>query len=184
MEAQPLVNHPPREHGYILMGGRSYTTYTDPIKYMVKLNSCGTLIPLILAVAALWISEEFDLESSACADGTEYLIDLQTFLWVAGWVAVGHFFFAWSMQGCARLMRPAEGDLRCIDSALGVISSPVFLFNIGWGAIGLWMYAQQMSPQCREESIAKMILAWSVIMAIGFGSLALVACSCCCLAIR
>merc|ERR1719319_902609 len=106
-----------------------------------------------MAVAALWISEEFDFnasaefEASACAANTDYLVDLQIFLWCCGWVAVAHFFFSWSMTGCARLMRPAREDLRCMDSTIALISVPVFLFNIGWGAIGLWMYAQEMTSQ-------------------------------------
>eukprot|EP01083_Nonionella_stella_P028181 77604_1 len=124
------------------------------------------------AIAAVVIAFDYNKENSACADGTKYTIDLQEFLWWGGGIQLVYGLFYLVLQCVVILVM--KSDARGTgkgDSCLG-------LWLMVWAAIGLYMWDNQFSDACKDERIAQMILAWSIIP---FATIALVCCGACCL---
>eukprot|EP01083_Nonionella_stella_P093006 260490_1 len=128
---------------------------------------CGTIAP---AIAAVVIASQY--EGGAC-DGVNYTVDLVTFLNVAGWMAIGQvllYILATCCGACA-----SEENKAAFTKLATAPSCLCFIFYLIWAAIGLYMWVNQMSAECQDEPIAKMILAWGIIQ------YAIIGCVGCCL---
>eukprot|EP01083_Nonionella_stella_P299136 1015074_1 len=107
-------------------------------------------ILFLAAIAALIIVATYDKDASPCNDGTDYTVDLQRFLQAGSGVQMIYFAF-WSHKA---------PDFTGVYECVRVF---ILLFLCAWSIIGSVMYNDQMSKECQDESIAKMILWWSVI---------------------
>ena len=132
-----------------------------------NVGGCVSFCYLPAAIAAIVIASQYDKETSPCNDGNpKYLVDLVTFLYVAGGIQCG--FSALYFLGLCSQKESCMKSLNQIYSCLG-------LFFFAWSVVGLIIYDQQMSKQCQNEPIGIMILSWCVIQ------LALGVAICCCI---
>lgn len=130
-----------------------------------NVGGCVSFCYLPAAIAGLVIASQYDKETSPCNDGPKYYVDLVTFLYVAGGIQCGYsalYFLGLCLQ-----------KESCMKS-LNQIYSCIGIFFFAWSVVGLVIYDQQMSKECQNEPIGKMILSWCVIqLALGFAV-------CCC----
>ena len=132
-----------------------------------EISACINCCSFPAAIAAIVIASTYDYDGSPC-DGTNYTIDLVTFLYVAGCISVGYtglfcIGFAFQSEDCLKSL-----------SGLGL---PLSLFYLAWSIIGVVMYVDQMSDSCQSESIALMIISFCGI------ELGVRALTCCCLCV-
>lgn len=132
-----------------------------------------SLILLAPGIASFIIAAEYNVNESACNDGTNYRIDLITFLNIAGGICIGYFGII-SLTICIGYFC-CQRDHR--TKLLQCISCLLMLWYVAWASIGLFIYSAEMSNECHEEDIAKMVLAVSLIPLIMIGS---VCCCVCC----
>lgn len=138
--------------------------------------SCLALGP---AIAALVVGVQYD-EASPCNDGTDYTIDLKSYLLIAGGVGLGWIGFSCCMTLCAFWNCSDLHRVR-FQSALFMFGSlPVLFWSFIWSIVGFYIVEHEMSDDCAAEPIGAMILAWCTINTIfvGFG-LCLILCLCC-----
>ena len=135
------------------------------------------------AIVAVVIASEYN-ENAAC--GTQepeggYTIDLVTFLNVAGYLAIawGGFILVCNCFARCAFGNDEEAQLKCQQILLAPALC-ILLFNISWASVGLYMYDNEFTDGCKDTSIGKMILAWSIIQ---IGGIGLVLCCACCLGI-
>mmetsp|Transcript_52373 Transcript_52373/g.47024 ORF Transcript_52373/g.47024 Transcript_52373/m.47024 type:complete len:186 (+) Transcript_52373:63-620(+) len=104
------------------------------------------------AIAALIIAGKCEWSSNSCNDGTIYTVDPLIFLYATGIISVVYaILYAISYR---------EG---CCNLCLTWLTCPILLFYFAWGIIGLVMYFSEFNSKCQQESIAIMILSWSII---------------------
>ena len=113
------------------------------------------LLPSIIGIA---IASKYN-SNSACNDGTNYTIELDSFLYIGGGIQIGSFVL----------------DVTCAFICLLNNSTPPRMhFTMGsvlfvWIIIGLNMYVLQMSTACHNTAIGKMILSWCLIPLVVIG---------------
>eukprot|EP01083_Nonionella_stella_P015109 42275_1 len=120
-----------------------------------------TLIGFAPAIAAVVIAAQYEPKTSSCEfDDPSYTIELPLFLNLAGYLYIGFSCLAACISCVSRRSSDSEQHFMKICAlpfcCLGI-------FFLVWDVIGLDMYANQMSDDCQEEDIAKMILAWYII---------------------
>eukprot|EP00484_Ammonia_sp_Unknown_P009831 CAMPEP_0197057306 /NCGR_PEP_ID=MMETSP1384-20130603/95575_1 /TAXON_ID=29189 /ORGANISM="Ammonia sp." /LENGTH=211 /DNA_ID=CAMNT_0042491681 /DNA_START=16 /DNA_END=651 /DNA_ORIENTATION=- len=127
------------------------------------------------AIAAIVIAALYDASTSECAN-EEFVIDLPTFLYVAGFAQLADFMLhCCAMCGTSRVVSP---DRTAALMRFTMAESCCFaIFHLIWAGIGWYIYIDEMSPECEHEAIGKMVLAWNIIIYVVFGST--VCCSCC-----
>ena len=137
------------------------------------------LIASAPAIAAVIIAHNYDAATSACNDGTKYLIDPQTYLYVAGGVQLGMSGIYFFTQIVAFLCFTEEAWIKTrifmSQGCCRVISSLYPLWHLIWAIIGVYIYAAEMSKACQNEQIGVMILAWCILEFIA------VCCMSCCI---
>mmetsp|Transcript_20880 Transcript_20880/g.33304 ORF Transcript_20880/g.33304 Transcript_20880/m.33304 type:complete len:232 (+) Transcript_20880:1755-2450(+) len=141
------------------------------------------LIASAPAIAAVIIGSQYDEATSACKeskDGEPYLLDPQTYLYVAGGVQLGMSGIYFFTQIVAFLcfsettwmnikIFMSQGLCRCISACYP-------MWHLAWACIGIYIYSAEMSKECQQEDVGVMILAWCVIEFVG------VCCMSCCIA--
>eukprot|EP01084_Bolivina_argentea_P095105 170985_1 len=162
---------------------------TEPSTQQVRDGSCKfnlyVVICLASSIAALVIALEYDENTSSC-NGSKYTIDLKTFLLCVAGVPIGYFCWRATAMCCAfvccvlfwennEVKRSDKiyftfGNAKINFDVGLLLDLPFLLFWVTWAVIGLVMYSDQMSSDCHEEDVAKMILAWSLIVIIGVGA--------------
>lgn len=125
--------------------------------------SCGTILLLPLAIAIVIIGSEYT-ESSPCyvpiIGQDEYIIELQLFCYIAGYLQIGFSALVCLANACAL---HSEGHRsRLMKQSVNAPSFCLFLFYLAWAGIGMIIYCQQMTDECRKENIAKVMIAWSI----------------------
>ncbi len=130
---------------------------------------CAWLFCLIMlspAVASLVIALQYDKNTSPC-NATSFTTDkgffcstgngLKCFLMTAGILQISQFCF-----GTLLLLIDVFFEINGVKAGnrgggcLGI-------FYMVWAIIGVVMYENQMSEECQQEAIGKMVLLWSVI---------------------
>lgn len=141
--------------------------------------TCVLLIASAPAIAAVIIASQYDPDNNSCNDGTDYLIDPVTYLYVAGGVQLGMSIIYFFTQIVAFLCFNPIHWIRLKSCTSGIlcrcISSCYPLWHLIWACLGVYIYVAQMSKNCQEEDIGIMILAWCIIEFIG------VCCISCCI---
>eukprot|EP01084_Bolivina_argentea_P073550 133460_1 len=129
-------------------------------------------ILLPAAIAAVVVASQYNEDESVCNDGTQYTMDLQFFLYLVGYMQIGygalHLCVTCCSQSCSEENK---------QSLLRLVRAPdclLLCFYLAMGGIGFYMYDNQMSDACKEEGIAIMIFAWSIVQ------YALIGLACCC----
>eukprot|EP01083_Nonionella_stella_P014465 40628_1 len=135
--------------------GKKYKTYF--ISWIIA------LIFLSPAVASLVIALKYDKNASSCNGismfgNSDQSDGLKRFLMIAGITQLIQF----GLNTFVLLIIVCFG-VNLNENAGNKGSGCMGLFYLSWAIIGLVMYAQQMSPECQQEAIGKMVLAWSVI---------------------
>eukprot|EP00483_Globobulimina_turgida_P001297 UN01299 len=144
--------------------------------------ACIATFSLLLAsapaIAAVIIASGYNKDTSACNDNTQYVIDLQTYLYVAGGVQLGMSAIYFFTQIVAFLCFSENTWMNikfCMSRGIcHCISSCYPLWHLLWACIGIYIYAAEMSSQCQKTDVGTMILAWCVIEFVG------VCCISCC----
>eukprot|EP01083_Nonionella_stella_P136171 414205_1 len=129
--------------------------------------TCLLLIVSAPAIAAVIIASGYNQASSACNDGTDYLIDPQTYLYVAGGVQLGMSALFFMTQIIAFLCFSESTWIKikiCLSGRIcKCISACYPIWHLVWAGIGIYIYVAQMSDECQQEDIGIMILAWCII---------------------
>lgn len=154
-EAEPFVDNSPVQE----------TSIND--KYPIR-SACEyitVILFLLPSIVGIIIAYQYNPEISPCKDtpdGVNYTIKLDIFLYVGGGVMI-----ATTLCNCICALLSKNGKDR-VQCGTGII-----LFV--WIIIGLNMYNMQMSKECKDTPIAKMILSWCLIplVIIGIALLAL-----------
>ena len=139
----------------------------------------------ISTIAAIIIGFQYDKDTSPCTDGTEYLIDPQTYLLVAGFVSIGWTVYVVCIQ-CGGIIIDkcidGSGKMRIACTSIGVLPFVfcVVIWQAVWASLGLYMYANQMNEDCQGSDTGIMILSWGIIAIIGCGCLVCVVCCAIC----
>eukprot|EP00485_Elphidium_margaritaceum_P009773 CAMPEP_0202704294 /NCGR_PEP_ID=MMETSP1385-20130828/16990_1 /ASSEMBLY_ACC=CAM_ASM_000861 /TAXON_ID=933848 /ORGANISM="Elphidium margaritaceum" /LENGTH=189 /DNA_ID=CAMNT_0049362277 /DNA_START=78 /DNA_END=647 /DNA_ORIENTATION=- len=108
---------------------------------------------LPVGIAAVVIASGYDASTSSCdANASSYTVDLKLFLNVAGYSIIGMTV----LSCCGAMSKPFFK----LTSSIGLLAS---MFWFAWSVIGIYMYDNQMSSECQDEPIAKMILSYSII---------------------
>eukprot|EP01083_Nonionella_stella_P133877 407163_1 len=111
-----------------------------------------------VSIAAIFIASAYekDKDSSPCNDGTKYTVGLQTFLYVG---AGTHFIYygIWHSVLADFSGHNNKGAIHWLS--LGI----VHIILLAWAVIGLVMNSDQLSKECQDEAIGRMIVAWSVV---------------------
>eukprot|EP00483_Globobulimina_turgida_P001871 UN01873 len=123
-------------------------------------GGCACIL-LPAAIAAVVIASQYDADASPCG-GSTFTIDLQLFLYIVGYIQIGycalHLCIACCSNSCSEENKA---------SLLRLVRAPdclLLCFYLSFAGIGLYMYCNQMSEGgCKQEPIAMMILAWSII---------------------
>ena len=115
-----------------------------------------TLISLTTpsAIAAIVIGDTYTMQTSPCFDATQYIIAPKRYLLIAGIIQLVFGIF-YAIGQCFK----AKRWLNSLNGLTGCLT----LFYLTWAIIGSIMYYQQFNDQCKDESIAKMILSWCII---------------------
>eukprot|EP01084_Bolivina_argentea_P222037 375926_1 len=157
----------------------SLQTFQNPQNQKQAQNSCFCLA-LAPAIAAVVIASQYNEDSPCALD--EYTIDLQLFLNIAGYLTIAWAGVVICCECVMIAIDSTEGKLKA-NQCLSFPACMFLLFNLAWAGVGLYMYEEEMSPNCQEESIAIMILAWSCIQYCAIGlALCCMVCMCCCVA--
>eukprot|EP01084_Bolivina_argentea_P298348 514117_1 len=132
------------------------------------------VIFLAPAIPAIITAAYYNDDTSPCNDGTDYTVDLQIFLYVGGGVQLG-LGAIWSLKtsyeyvtfehSIANNLLHSEveaADASCQCSWQKAGTGGIVLFWLTWIIIGFIMYVNQMSEDCQDAPIGKMILAWCI----------------------
>eukprot|EP01084_Bolivina_argentea_P158735 276508_1 len=155
---------------------RRQTTLLHFQTHHSKVTDACILFWLFPSVAALAIGYTYDASTSPCEiskDGTNYIIDLREFLLCAGGIHLAHFILHTTIKCLLSLLDKHETRNKYKAGTSGVIVI-FLLFDCVWSIIGLVMYSTEMSNDCQNEDVAKMILAWCIIQS------SLIGLGCCC----
>mmetsp|Transcript_7549 Transcript_7549/g.6814 ORF Transcript_7549/g.6814 Transcript_7549/m.6814 type:complete len:177 (-) Transcript_7549:24-554(-) len=127
---------------------------------------------LIVTIPSLIIVSSYNDE---CVD--EYLINLETFLYVPSGIIIIFICIYGCSVNCSKMNIPCDGFIKIMN----MISCILVLFFLNWGGIGFYIYCVEMDNECHQESISKMILSWCIIIYIGllllFSFIAYIICS-------
>lgn len=115
--------------------------------------ACVSGVLLAPAIACLVVATHYNASGTSCTQ--TYTVDLVTFLEVAGGVQIAYGGLA-LLCGIASVMMELPNGTAACGGCFG-------LFYWIWAGIGLYMWCNQMSDACQEDTIAKMVLAWSII---------------------
>ena len=124
-------------------------------------NGCCSFMLFPVAIAAVVIASTYPFDSESSCSSTDYLIDTQLFLYVAGYLHIGWCAFRLLISCCSSSCYHEEKKQceQCIDCPHFSIG----IFNLVWAAIGLYIYNNQMSEECQNTKMGIMILSWSII---------------------
>ena len=148
---------------------------------ITPISQCLSIFVLIPSVIAL----DVGMISTCNNDNMVYTMDInpQTFLIVAGSVGIGWFGWVFLTLCCSCFWCSTQPYKRykCIQFCISKITYPMIIFFITWTVIGLYIYEEAM-PQCQDDDIGKMILAWCIINCVWIGVLvcSIFCRSCCC----
>merc|ERR1712154_96355 len=137
---------------------------------------CLSLLLIPPAFACIVIAAQYDASTSTCHE-LHWHIDMVTYLYIAGGVQIALCSVSICFM-CYMILYYIKGG-PCTAGSLFQMKEIVYVFYLVWAAIGLHNYIHLTSPACKEEDIAKMVLAWSVIQ---YALIPLVCCSLCCMA--
>eukprot|EP01084_Bolivina_argentea_P308536 533543_1 len=168
-QQQQPRQQPIQEQG-IRRGGTAYfveTAQTADRKHI----ACSAIYCLLLisapAIAAVVVASQYDKYKSPCNNGTQYLVDLDIYLYVAGGVQLGIFAIFSLSQIIALLCCGEDAWLKIKKILENAIFKLIILcyplFHIAWACVGIYIYSTEMSKDCRNESIGQMILSWIII---------------------
>ena len=119
----------------------------------VGVVTCFTCCYLPAAIAALIIGSQYNASESACGD-SPYLIDLNTYLYVAGGVQFGHLLYIFTL-----LLKNKRAEcMKWIQAFMIIIG----LFTFAWAIIGAYLYSGEMKLTCRSEPIGIMMVYYSI----------------------
>ena len=85
--------------------------------------------------------------------------DPVTFLNVAGGMA-----FALCCFSCCGAAASFKDDGMEANEFVPRLAACVNLFYLAWAGVGLYMYTDEMTLKCKDEDIAQMIFAWSLLI--------------------
>ena len=125
-----------------------------------SIGVCWSCWLLPAATAVVIIASQYDPSASMCNmenshDG--YIIDLPTFLFVAGGIQIGYTILYF--------VALFHHNSKCIAIMNGM-SCCLIIFYLIWSIIGLIIYSQEMNYNCQSEPISKAILSWSIIQSV------------------
>ena len=112
------------------------------------------------AISCLVIGNEY-ANDPACSDG-DYTVDLVTFLIVAGVSQLAAIGLLFCLRICCFEM-DEDFEREYVLAVLLCIFSIWILFDIIWAVVGMIIYCNDMSDECRNQSIGIMIVSWSII---------------------
>ena len=130
--------------------------------------SCLNVLLLPTAIAAVVVASQYeeDKKLNPCyypkgyvTNGEKYVIELQLFCYIAGYVQIGFSALVCLAQSCALFRADSKGTI------MNVVNAPSFCLFVAylvWAGIGLYMYDRQMTDLCKEQDIAKVIAARSI----------------------
>merc|ERR1712154_454438 len=95
------------------------------------------------------------------------------FCYIGGYMQIGQVALACLATCIANAVSDENKKtlLRCVNAPGCCLG----LFYLAWAGIGLYMYSNQMTPECKDEPIAKVLFAWSLI------PYCLIGLACCCI---
>lgn len=125
-------------------------------------------ILLAPAIACLVIATNYNASGTSCTGS--YTVDLVTFLEVAGGLQIS----IGGLSLCCGIM----SVMMEVPNGCAGGSGCAGLFYLIWAGIGLYMWCNQMSDDCKEDDIAKMVVAWS---AIQYSFIPVICCFVCCM---
>eukprot|EP01083_Nonionella_stella_P090983 254306_1 len=150
---------------------------------MSRADACFTVYLLLIAsaptIVAVIMSNVYDKESAACNESSEYLVDPQTYFYVAGAVQLGMsaiYFFTWIVLFKINKMGVWWFNNHCWFLYLMCIFACCPMLHLVWACIGIYIYAVQMRDQCKEDGIGIMMLVWCIIECVGTCCKVMMAC--------
>lgn len=143
---------------------------------LVNTQICTGLIMIIPAIAALVIASQYDETESVCNNDTIYSVDLRIYLYCSGGISIGYFCLI-LIAGCYEYFHPKIKNRGLI--CIGYIGCVLTIFHLLWAILGISIYAAQMSMECQQQDIGKMIFASSIIQLTWSGLI----CFCQCLSV-
>mmetsp|Transcript_44420 Transcript_44420/g.71146 ORF Transcript_44420/g.71146 Transcript_44420/m.71146 type:complete len:202 (+) Transcript_44420:18-623(+) len=140
---------------------QEYVQSTDTASRVLQWRTvlCEAVCFLPFAIAAIVIAAQYDATTSECAN-EQLIIDLATFLYVAGFVLVAEFVLHVLVR-CASI-KASPLRLAAVSSLTTCGDCCFVTFHVIWAGIGLYMYIDEMTAGCQQEAIGQMLLAWSI----------------------
>lgn len=154
-----------------------FDTFKDPKNQQG--SQAGQFCMLAPAMVAVVIANEYNADSSPCGEDEPsggYTIDLDTYLQIAGIITISWVGLVIICSCISRCIGSEENQTKAQFYLLW--PAIIFLlFQLIWAGMGLYIYNNELSEDCQDTNIGKMILAWGIIQ---YGLIAFVCCCLCC----
>ena len=137
----------------------------DKQKILIVIITGLSVILGIMGLASLFIVAIYNPNESQC-ENTKLIMDVVTYLCITAIVHILYFgaclfkYYRWKEfkdDGDSQTF-----ELKYLNIGVGIIA----VFQLVWMINGFVIYIDQMSNECQQENVGKMILSWDVVLLI------------------